>query len=503
MPTTEMAWIEGPGLGIVKAVDEALVPPRAWADGINVRFVRDGTVVRKVDGFTLYDTTPGDEPVRLLWHYLSPDGITQLLRVGTTKAWRGVGSGISQVITGLTASASDPVTADQYQDMLIWTDGVDNVKKWTGGASASDLLGSPPKAKIVRVHKAHVCLFNVIDAGVAKPWRMVFSAVGEPENFTGPTAGDLDFLESGPGGIVAAEILGDAIIVYKENVIHRAIFQGEPDKYVQEIIPSHDGAVSSRAVVRAGAFHYFMGTTAFWRLGAYPEEISDRALWDFVLSKIDWAKRHLVFGYRRPEFSEVCWKIPRSGSSQPDFTVIYNTRSQTWSFSDHDPALCFAQYPSNVEDSWDAGPDETWDGGQDVPWDFQAFSQNTPLSLFGQVNGKVQLYGGTNADGQPIVSRLVSPITSAGRSVTRLLEIGVVAKGTGTFHVEHRAMMRRDEDPAWKTAGDLSLDGGTREWVSANGIGRYHQVRFTLDGLDEDFEVSAYGFGIVPWKGRR
>lgn len=493
-------FIEGPGLGIVRSVPARDVPDRAWVNARNVRFDDRGRRARKIDGFTRYDTTPANEPVRLLWEYVTPTGETILVRVGTTKAWRDAGVSRAEIASGLHGDAGAVVTAAQHADQLLWTDQIDPIKRWTPSTGTTDLPGALVRAAIVLSHKAHLVLFDLVDTGVRQPFRAAYSAPWDPAagdpDFSAPQAGDLDFLET-KGGILAAAVAGESIIVHKRRSMARMIFVGDPDNYTQEPIPSDDGACSRRSPVPVGAFQFYMGHENFYRLGAFPEPIGD-AIWPEVFQVLDQAQRHRVFGYHRPEFREIHWKFPTVGATQPSMTAIYNYRDETWALSDHDPALCHVEYPSLIADTWADGESNPWDASQDIPWDYAQYSQSAPLALFGQQDGSLQQYGGKNANGVPIAWFLESKVFQAGPGfeTARFLNVVLRAKGQGTLRVRTRAWMdeRQDPLPAYPTPGaTFPLAGTTKPWVDVRHFGRLFQARLEGDGLDEDFELIGWG----------
>lgn len=41
------------------------------------------------------------------------------------------------------------------------------------------------------------------------------------------------------------------------------------------------------------------------------------------------------------------------------------------------------------------------------------------------------------------------------------------------------------------------LGSYTKPWVDVRGYGRIHQVRFEQNGLGADFEIDAYGLGVI------
>jgi hypothetical protein len=280
------------------------------------------------------------------------------------------------------------------------------------------------------------------------------------------------------------KVLGDHVIVHKPNRLYRVIFVGPPDNYIVEGIPADDGAVSARSPISIGAYQYYMGRTNFYRLASFSEPIGDR-IWPAVENHIDWEQAHLIYAYRRLEHDEVCWKIPTQFSTQPDLTVVFNFRDQTWSLTDHDPGLCFSEVPS----------------AKLPPLPVLGPILPPPVrGVFGQVNGDLQVYGGVNAGEEPIHAWVESRHFTDGLVPVKVLAAPVFATGFGTLQVTVRAAMEaRQPMPEWGAPQPLILNPSqTRPWVDVRHYGRLWQVRLESEAIDTAWEVSAYGAAVIP-----
>ena len=286
------------------------------------------------------------EPVQALWYYVEPTGARTptLVQIGTTGAWEGLGSTRTHIATLTPTTLSDVVTVDQYKEHLIFTNGI-QIGHWNGTGVVVQLGGGAPTGKLVEIHKEHVLIGN-LTLPVAQPWRVAYSKVGDPLNWTDDTAGDVDFLEDSTP-ITALKVMGDHAIVHKPNKIYRLIFVGPPNQYIVEGVAADEGSISARGAISIGSFQYFLGRTNAYRLGSFAEPIGD-AIWPEIANAIDWPRAHLTYAYRRLEYEEICWKIPTRGSSQPNLTAVFNYRDQTWTLTDHDPGTCFSEVPSDA-----------------------------------------------------------------------------------------------------------------------------------------------------------
>jgi hypothetical protein len=488
--------VEAPGRGLIRNLDPRHVPETAWAAGRNVRFPTGGSRVRKTDGYSRVDDTAPAEPIMALWWYVDPTAVapTALIRIGTTGAWQGLGSARTRIATLTPArTLEDVVTVDQYRNRLIWADR-QQVLEWTGAGQATVLGGGAPTGQLVEIHKDHILLGH-LTAPEKQPWRVAYSVyrvltppiTGTPD-FTGPTSGTIEFLDDSTE-ITALKTLGDHAIVHKPNRLYRMIFVGPPDEYIVESIPADEGSVSARGPISVGSYQYYLGHTNIYRLGSFAEPIGD-AIWPEIANAIDWPRAHLTFAYRRDQWDEICWKIPTRGVAQPSLTAIYNYRDATWSVTDHDPATCSAQVPSN------ALPSTAFD-------DAAAPISPPPVrDVFGQIGGQIQVYTGRNADGVAIHAWVESRHFNEQLIPTKILAVPVFATGAGEIGIYLRAAMdARQPMPSWETApsGYLNLSAPQyRPWVDVRAYGRLWQVKVESWSLDDDWEVAAYGTAVIP-----
>jgi hypothetical protein len=494
--------IEGPGLGLFYNLDARHVPQRGWSAGRNIRFTQDR--VESTDGYSQFDGSPDGLPVRALWRYRAPAGGEELLRVTTNAAWKGTGATRELISGALGKTIHHVVTQTQYRADYLWADG-GPIVRWPGTGGAQ-WIPVALEGRLIEVHKDHVLLGGVKVGTVEQPWRVAWSVVGNPLDWTGEGSGDLDFLEDATP-LTALKVMGDHAIVHKRDRLWRLIFVGPPDQYIPEGIPADDGACSARSPITLGPFQYYMGHRNFYRLGSFPEPIGD-PIWPEVQRLIDWRQVHLVYAYTRDPYNEVCWKIPTAPPAPegPNLTVAYNLRTQAWTVTDHDPGMCWTEWGAGpTSDAWDAGDAGTAQTMRDVPWDFNAIDQATTIDVFGQLSGVLQQYGGANADGKPIEASVESPHLGNGVTPARVLNIPLIATGHGTLLVRVRAALdERQPMPPWGREAVYALDPPQhRPWIDTRVYGRLYQVRLETRDLNARFSLSSYGVAAVPGAGWR
>ena len=502
MPTKiEARMVEAPGGGVMRHVDPRHVPDQRWTNARNVRFPTGGSRVRKTDGYQRVDMLSPAEPIQALWWYVDPLGVkpATLVQIGTTFASQGLGSDRTAFAQFTPPRAlDDVVTVDQYKGDLLWADG-QNVYTWPGTGLAIPLATAGPGGaatqspigKLVEIHKDHVLIGNITadadpEAPGPKPWRVNYSAQGDPFDWTSDAAGFFNFLDDSTG-LTALKVLGDHAIVHKQNRLYRFIFVGPPDYYISESIPADEGSVSARGAISVGSYQFYPGLTNFYRLGSFAEPIGD-AVWPEIAAAIDWPRAHLIYAFRRSQWDEICWKIPTRGVAQPNLTAVYNYRDQSWSLTDHDPGTCYTQVPS------DALKGTEFDDAH------SPLSPPSVRDVFGQINGNIQVYTGRNADGAAIHAWVESKHFSDVLNPARIVAVPIYATGTGTLNVTVRAAMdARTPMPAWAAPRPLALDPAQyRPWVNVRKYGRLWQIRLESNALNTEWEIAAYGASVIP-----
>jgi hypothetical protein len=492
-------------LGLYYNLDPRHVPQRGWAAGRNVRFPQGQDRVESTDGYSRFDSSPDGLPVRALWRYRAPDGEEHLLRVTTDNVYAGIGANAVLIGFGLGDTIDRVVTQTQYRGDYLLATGT-HIRRWSGTGLMSWIGDPAPEGRLVEVHKDHVLLGGLRVGDVEQPWRVAWSVVGNPLDWTSESAGDLDFLEDA-APLTALKVMGDHAIVHKRERLWRLIFVGPPDQYIPEGIPADDGACSARSPITLGPFQYYMGHRNIYRLGSYPEPIGD-PIWPEVARSIDWKQAHLVYAYTRDAYNEVCWKIPTvpPAPAGPNLTAAYNLRTQAWTLTDHDPGLSWTEWGAGtVADSWDAGDAGTAQTMRDIPWEYSAVDQATTIDVFGQLSGLLQQYGGANADGKPIEAYLESPHLGNGITPARVLNIPMIATGHGSLLVRVRAVLdERQPMPPWGREAVYPLDPPQhRPWVDTRVYGRLYQVRLETQDPNARFSLSSYGVAAVPGAGWR
>lgn len=214
----------------VKGLDlsgpSTLIDERASPDCQNVRI--SYTEIMKREGQTAMGTATSGAIMGL--YEFARNNIKRFVRVTTRRVeqWRqGTLGWTDYTGTALTGEEDNLVSFAigkiSGKDELLFTNGVDNIRKFNGTGNSDDLGGTPPIAKFITTYLYRPILLNVTDTGVDYPQRVQFPNGNDPQDWDGAQAGYYDLADDGEE-ITGGKELGNLLVVYKENSIYTGYF---------------------------------------------------------------------------------------------------------------------------------------------------------------------------------------------------------------------------------------------------------------------------------------
>ncbi|KKN72860.1 hypothetical protein LCGC14_0407150 [marine sediment metagenome] len=390
-----------------------------------------------------------------------------------------------------------PISFTEMNDKFIFTNNVDNIQKWTGTGNVTDLANATDyKCKVVRQFYNHLFLLNTTESGTAVPQRVRWSDVGDPEDWTTGDAGSNDLVDT-PGWIMGADLLGDHLVIYKEDSIILCDWIGGTSIYSFVTKVTGTGLYAQNTLVNVKDRHFFLGTDNVYTYDGsnVSSSIGDN-IRDELFSTIDAQYKDRCFAFKLDQYHQYWLCIPTS-SAYPDMAWVYNWKDKSW-FKRPLPATAAVLWKEQTLTNWDS-IDATWDS-LSISWDDKNFSEVYSALFLGTSDGYINKYdfASTNDDGSAIDGFFETPdyFKTEGqeerdRSVTplwlRWLGLKFYAKGDGvTLHYS------TDEGTTWTSIGTTTLTSSFAEYtVDLSTSADRLRFRFRNNTTSETFEIQS------------
>lgn len=181
-------------------------------------------------------------------------------------AWDQKGSGdFSPALSSAYRMSSTYFYTSSLKDIIVFTNKSDPVKKWNGTALA-DLGGlTNTNALTCATFMSHLLLGNTIESSVDSPWRVRWSSVGDPENFSTGTAGMVNLIDS-DDFVVKLKGMFSKMFCYKERSIWELVYVGgstviRPVPLISNVgLSAADTVAEIYGVPGKEGYHVFAGT---------------------------------------------------------------------------------------------------------------------------------------------------------------------------------------------------------------------------------------------------
>jgi hypothetical protein len=399
---------------------------------------------------------------------LEVSGTTSFLRIGLTKVEKldkidNTWDNIANVpLTGTVTDRVDYAFPElNGSKIIVYTNGRDPIRKYTGAGIDANLGGTPPLSKYVVAFGGYLLLLHVTDGGNIYGKRVQWCDTGDIETwgFTG-NAGAADLLED-PDDITGGGLWGDYVTIHKESAI-----------YVGYLIPSENIFRFDRKATGVGAacfgsiqslptgeqiflardgFHLFNGSQAPLIPSPITEELRESMAPAYLYKT--WSR---VF----PELDEYWCGVAIGSQTEPDTVYKYKYLTQQI-YKDSRLGICTCGTYINTKDStWDDDLG-TWDSDP-TSWDNIVNLSLQPLQAFGSSTGETTRRSTVFRDNnQPILSWWISKdITGLDLGIQgvdddnfiRWQEVRLWAKGNA-LTVEYST----DAGYSWKTVKTVTL----------------------------------------------
>jgi hypothetical protein len=322
--------------------------------------------------------------------------------------------------------------------LLIMSNYIDSIRKWTGVGNNTALAGDPPKAKFMTYVAPYLLLGYLNDGVAVNPWGVAWCDTGNPEVWSGGNSGSWN-LSSDPSFIKNIARIDEFCVAYKENSIWLGRAVDTTDIFPFTCRRTGLGLSGSRAFADIGGIHICMGPNDFFTYNAVRDESIGGSVRDEVFSRINRDRLDRCFAIHVSYLREVWFFITIAGEDWPTEIWKYNYGNGFWYFDTCDHIICANKWKRTAVETWDDGVG-TWD--DDVGrWDDSISTENFEEIILGDLDGYTQKVDFTNTNdlGEAVEAWFISKDFTAEtlEKLKRFQQLDVIAKGPGTLRVSY------------------------------------------------------------------
>ena len=438
------------------------------------------------------------------------EGSTYNIRIGPTKIQRLVATTWTDIghtaFTGGTDDLFDiAIPLLSGKQILVVTNGVDSMCKWTASGNTTALGGSPPVPKFIQEYKTYLVAAHIL-GGVDVDTRVQWSDTGSPETWGSGNAGAVDLEEDG-GEITGMNIFGNYLAIHKQGSIYLGYLVSTTAIFKFDRKATGAGTCANNSIVNLPTGEQiFLATDGIRIFNGISAPLLDSPVNDEIRNNLNNEKRHKAWGFLVREKDEAWLGIPIG--DDPTGSTIYKFN--------YIKRVLYKDNRENASAAWRAARSEsiTWDDAvrtwdeQTTRWNSSSFSANFPLIYLGFNDGTTTSVNNSSTDdnGEAIEAFWESKdYQSDDRRMCRWQQIELDAKG-GSVKVEYSV----DSGITWHEIDNSPIDLmdefptdddpiiGDLDVVSSK-----IRFRFTNNELGETLAIKQFIIGYLPREARR
>lgn len=369
-------------IGVNKDLSQHELPPNAWTDAQNIRFL-DGYAYQSYGYGEIY-ASPTIVPYNLL-----PINVAGSRYIGLA------GSGKIHVVNGTTytditrASGGDYTgtingwTSTSLSGIPIWNNGTDLPQYWDLNIAnkCTSLTNWPASTtcKSLRAYKNYLVALNVTKTGTNYPFMVKWSDSSDPGTLpywdhTNPIydAGENDLAEGGDI-VVDGLALRNDFLIFKTNSLWRMTFTGGTYVFAFNKISASQGILAKNCAVEIadGQMLVVGGSDIYVTDGQQITSVLDKQTRRYFYSSLDTDYYSRTFVFVNPYLNEACVCYPTAGNTTANKMLVWNFKDRTIAFRDI-PNLthaCTGLVESSLTTTWSA---------DSAPWGADTTAWNQP-----------------------------------------------------------------------------------------------------------------------------
>lgn len=324
--------------------------------------------------------------------YLIREGVGYNIRVGPSKiqkyntvnsTWENIQDAL------LTATNSDPVDFATPlltgKRILVITNFIDNIKKYSGGSVTANLGGSPPLCKFMQDYRDYLVL-GYIQSGGTFPTKLQWCDTANPEEWSAGNAGNKDLNEDNED-LTGLALFGEYVAAHKNSSIYLGYLVSTSAVFQFDRKNTGAGAVNyatiqnlptaNQAFLSLDGIRLFNGISAPIIEDPVTDEL--RETMNFQYIKRSWS---LVI----QELDEYWCGVPIGSSQVGDSVYKYNYKTGSVHKDVRTNAISAWKYSNAIDLTWDDVLTD-WDSYNER-WDSNSLGVSSLIPLVGDTSGQ-------------------------------------------------------------------------------------------------------------------
>lgn len=272
----------------------------------------------------------GSTAVTGLGYFRTSAAADFLVATGGTKFFAdsslsGTFSDVTGAIT-ISSAATNIWTFSTMNDLIIGVGGAPDAPfKYSGTGNAAALAGSPPSGNFGLEANNYFFIGNTS----ANPSRIQWSALGNPEDWSGTGSGNQDISKNDGDVLIGASLLNVSnMLLFKQNSIHILNIQTPPFPVFLKF--KGVGAVSKKGIVNVDGVTYFitpqprMKATDGVSVLDFPDTIDD--VWDGLNN----SRLAYIHGQYNRRLRQIWWYVSNGTSSTHNLCIVWDLVRKCW-----------------------------------------------------------------------------------------------------------------------------------------------------------------------------
>ncbi len=482
-------------LGILPDVTGVELPPNAWTDANNIRFVNG--YAQRASGYSVGLSTPSVAPYAVFSYVTATT--RYWVHFGLTSAFSDDGTTTNNITPAspFTGSIDARFAGGVLNGVLVVTNGTDVPYSWAGSGVMTILPGwnATWRCQSITPFKNFLVALDITKGANRYPSMVKWSASAVPGavpsswDETNPAldAGEVDLAETSDT-LVDALPLGDVLVIYKERSMYAAQLSGDVTNIFRfQRLPGEFGMLAKGcgAVTPVGHVVLTAGDVIL-HSGGQPRSIVSNKVRDWLFSRIDQSNWRRCFVVANPNVSEVWICFPENGQAACTKALTWNWETDTFGVRSL-PNATDAAFGGLVSmtDTW-ASDSASWESDS-TAWGQVAFAATKSTLMLSSTNPALFAMESSNAaNGSNISATLERKHMPLGGDtnivkVVKSIRPRIDASAGTVVNIEVGSSMDPEQEPVYSAPVPYTV--GTTFQADTFSSGRFHSIRFSSDGI--------------------